>query len=73
MAFSFHPNERIRMLKRAVNFQSLSKLANTNINRACWMGGDTQNTPSRTNLMIQIQTKAKTLGHIENNCEALGC
>ena len=35
MALSFHPNERICMLKRAVKFESLSKLANTNINRAC--------------------------------------
>ena len=30
------------MLKLAVNFQSLSKVANANVNRAYWIGGDTE-------------------------------
>ena len=42
MAFSLHLNKKTFMLKGAVNFQSLSKLANANINRACWIGGDTE-------------------------------
>jgi len=27
------------MLERDVNYESLSKLADANINRACWIGG----------------------------------
>ena len=52
------------MLERDVNFQSLSKLADANINRACLIGDDTEiryNTRSLTNLMFTIQTKAKTV------------
>ena len=30
------------MLERDANFQSLSKLADANINRACWISGDTE-------------------------------
>ena len=36
------------MLKRAVYFQSLSKLANANINRACLIGGDAEIMKSTT-------------------------
>ena len=52
------------MLERDVNFQSLSKLADANINRACLIGDDTEirnNTRSLTNLTLTIQTKAKTV------------
>ena len=52
------------MLERDVNFQSLSKLADANINRACLIGDDTEiryNTRSLTNLTLTKQTKAKTV------------